>query len=124
MLPENPTRARPLLYVAAPYTRPEPVSNTHHVYRVATIIYNTTEWCPVVPHSSLLWHLVNPQPEEYWYEYDLHLLAGCAAIVRLPGHSPGAANEIKFAKERGIAVVEFDRLPKEAILAWMAWSLQ
>lgn len=118
MLPVNPTQVRPLLYVAAPYTRPEPVSNTHHVYRVATAVYADTGWCPVVPHSSLLWHLVNPQEESYWYEYDLHLLRGCDAIVRLPGYSVGADNEMMFARDNGIEVVEFESLPQSAKDAW------
>ena len=119
MLPENPTTRRPLLYVAAPYTRPEPVSNTHFVYQVASAIYENTDWCPVVPHSSLLWHLVAPRAEEYWYTYDLHLLRGCDAIVRLPGDSPGADNEIEFARANGIKIVGFLSLPAEAIARWV-----
>lgn len=118
MLPPNPTTVRPLLYVAAPYTRPEPVSNTHHVYRVATIVYENTDWCPVVPHSSLLWHMVTPREEAHWYVYDLHLLRACDAIVRLPGLSLGADNEIVFARDNGIQIVEFESLPLDARHAW------
>lgn len=109
---------RPLLYVAAPYTKPEPVANTHSVCKVAMIVYEQTNWCPVVPHLSLLWHAVTPREEIHWYEYDLHLLRACKAIVRLPGFSIGADNEVVFAKEHGIEIVEFESLPVEAADTW------
>lgn len=109
---------RPLLYMAAPYTRPEPVANTHAVCKVSMIVYEQTVWCPVVPHLSLLWHAVTPREEAHWYEYDLHLLRKCDAIVRLPGFSVGADKEIVVARERGIEIVEFDALPQSARDAW------
>ncbi len=111
---------RPLIYMAAPYTRPEPVANTHAVCKVAMFVYEQTNWCPVVPHLSLLWHAVTPREEAHWYEYDLHLLRKCDAIVRLPGFSIGADGEIAFAKEHGIEIVEFFTLPAEAVAAWTA----
>lgn len=109
---------RPLLYMAGPYTNPDPVANTHAVCKAAMHVYEQTQWCPVVPHLSLLWHAVTPRHEVHWYEYDLHLLRKCDAIVRLPGASVGADNEIVFARNHGIEIVSFESLPIEAIEAW------
>jgi hypothetical protein len=110
--------ARRLIYVAGPYTHPDPVENTHATCRVAMAIYERTEWCPVVPHLSLLWHAVVPRPERHWLDYDLHLLRACDAIVRLPGFSRGADGEMQEAERIGLPVVQFDDLPREAIAAW------
>ena len=117
MLQEQDSR-RPLLYVAAPYTRPDPVTNTHFVCRVAMIVYEQTNWCPVVPHLSLVWQAVTPRSEPHWYEYDLHLMRRCNAIVRLPGFSIGADREIEVAAECGMRIVDFVDLPEEAVSAW------
>jgi hypothetical protein len=110
--------SRKLLYVAGPYTRPDPVANTHAVCRVAMEIYERTEWCPVVPHLSLLWHAVTPRGERHWLDYDLHLMRRCDAVVRLPGESPGADAEIVEAVRLGMRILGLDEIPAEAIDCW------
>lgn len=114
-------KRKSLLYVAGQYTHPDPVSNTHRVIRVADIIYTETNWVPVVPHLSLLWHMVKPHEDiNFWYEYDLHLLGACAAIVRLPGASSGADAELSYAIESlKIEIVSFSELPYSAQKAWL-----
>lgn len=121
---DNQDSRRKLLYVAAPYTRPEPVSNAHAVCRVAMEIYERTEWCPFVPHLSMLWQAVSPRPESHWYEYDLHVMRRCNAIVRLPGYSVGADVEVEEAVKAGMLIVPFEWLPKEAIDLWTQRPLQ
>lgn len=103
-----------LLYLAAPYTNPDPVENTHRVLRTATAIYEHTDYVPFVPHLNMLWHTVTPQSPDYWYEIDFHYLRNCHAIVRLPGHSPGADDEMAWAmaEENDIEIVEFESLPQ------------
>lgn len=110
---------RKMLYIAGPYTHPDPVVNTHRAARVGTIVYEQTEWVPFVPHLSLLWHMVTPREESHWYELDLHQMGHCDAIVRLPGASTGADREMVVAAELGLAVVDFADLPEEAQAAWM-----
>lgn len=115
---EIPFSTRPLLYVAGPYTHADPVENTHRVVKVATVVYERTQWVPVVPHLTLLWHLVDPQPVEHWYAYDIHLLSRCDAVVRLPGPSTGADRELEAAAELHIEVVPYDSLPALARAHW------
>lgn len=105
---------RPLVYVAAPYTRPDPVENTHLLIAEVNQIAEEGIVTPIAPHLTLLWHLVRPQPLEFWYAYDLAIVARCDAVLRLPGDSTGADEEVRFADERGIPVF-FDR---SALYSW------
>lgn len=109
---------RPLLYVAGPYTRPDPVVNTNAACKVGMIIYEFTDWCPVIPHLSMLWHAITPRAVDHWYQYDLHVLAGCHSVVRLPGESSGADREMEKAAGWGMTVIEFDDLPFAARCEW------
>ena len=109
---------RPMLYVAGPYTNPDPVENTHRAAKCATAIYEDGEWVPFVPHLSLLWHMVTPRDPEHWYELDLHQMGHCDAIVRLPGASTGADKEMALAADLGIRIVEFADLSPNAREAW------
>lgn len=95
---------RPLVYLAAPYTRPDPIENTHRICKLATTLVNEG-WCiPLVPHLTLLWHAIDPHPIEWWYQYDLDLLARCDAVWRIHGDSTGADAEVARANDLGIPV--------------------
>jgi nucleoside 2-deoxyribosyltransferase len=95
---------RPLVYVAGPYSRPDPVENTHRTIRIASELCAEGLVTPVVPHLTMLWHAVEPHPLEHWYEYDLAVLARCDALLRLEGASTGADAEVEFARAREIPV--------------------
>jgi Domain of unknown function (DUF4406) len=95
---------RPLVYVAGPYVRPDPVDNTNKTIKFADRLHRTGKVTCVVPHLTLLWHVVAPHEPDYWYDLDLATLARCDALFRLPGDSTGADREVEFAGERGIPV--------------------
>lgn len=95
---------RPLVYLAGPYTRPDPVLNTHETIRFASKLLDEGLVTPFVPHLTLLWHLVSPREVDFWYDYDLAVLARCDALLRIEGESTGADKEVAFAVERGIPV--------------------
>jgi hypothetical protein len=107
---------KPLVYVAAPYSRPDPVENTHQLIKIVDSLADDGVVTPVAPHLTLLWHLVAPRPLEFWYAYDLAILARCDAIYRVPGDSTGADAEVAFAESRGVPV--FD--DREALYEWVA----
>ena len=94
---------RPLVYVAAPY-RSDPVQNTRQAILFADRMQRVGGITCIVPHLNLGWDLVQPHEANYWLEYDFALLARCDALFRLPGESPGADDEVRFAGERGIPV--------------------
>lgn len=96
---------KPLVYIAGPYTNPDPVLNTHEAIRWAEIV-EALGVDVVIPHLSLLWHIVSPAPLETWYARDLAVLERCDAVFRFPGASTGADAEVARAIELGIPVVK------------------
>jgi nucleoside 2-deoxyribosyltransferase len=95
---------RPLVYIAGPYTHPDPVANTNIAISLASELIDEGLVTPVVPHLTLLWHLVEPRPLEFWYEYDVAVLRRCDALFRIEGASSGADMEIDFAIAHDIPV--------------------
>jgi hypothetical protein len=92
-----------MVYIAAPYTHPDPVANTHDAIRVAERIIDEG-FTPIIPHLCLLWHLVTPHPPEFWYAHDLEILRRCDFLLRIGGTSTGADAEVEFARREGIPV--------------------
>lgn len=101
------------VYIAAPYTNPDPVENTHTAVRMADSL-RELGFIPFCPHLSLLWHMVCPHEPDYWYEYDLEWLLQCDVLLRLPGDSYGADREVEFALEHDIPVLR----TVDALLGW------
>jgi nucleoside 2-deoxyribosyltransferase len=99
-----PYKDRPLVYLAGPYTKPDPVENTHNVIKLASELVDEGLVTPVIPHLTLLWHVVMPRPLEFWYEYDIATLARCDAVYRIEGESTGADREVEFAATAGLPV--------------------
>lgn len=105
-----------LVYIAGPYSHPDPVANTHNAVAFADDLYVECKplLVPVVPHLSMLWHAIRPHDIDFWYEYDHHLLARCDALFRLPGPSTGADAEREVAFSLGLPVF-YDR---EELVRW------
>lgn len=91
------------VYVEGPYTHPDPVENTHNAIK-AGVLLREAGYCPVIPHLSLLAHIVCPRPPRFWYDWDLDLMGRCDYAIRLPGDSWGADREDEHAKKLGISV--------------------
>lgn len=94
----------PLVYIAGPYTHPDPVVNTREACIVATALIDSGVASALVPHPTLLWHLVTPREVDYWYALDLSHLHRCDALYRIAGESSGADAEVAFAVEHSIPV--------------------
>lgn len=94
---------KPLVYVAGPYTHPDPVLNTRRAVEVADEL-DALGFAVIVPHLSLLWHLISPQDVDTWYRRDLDVLAHCDALLRFEGVSVGADREVMTALDAGIPV--------------------
>lgn len=92
------THTKPLVYVAGPYTHPDPVHNTNRAINFAEWLEDNFDVGVVIPHLSLAWHLVRPAPVDVWYARDLHLLERCDAVFRFAGESTGADREVHHAR--------------------------
>lgn len=108
---------KPLVYVAGPYTNPDPVWNTHTTVIEAEKI--EALGCDIViPHLSLLWHAISPAPLERWYQRDLAVMHRCDAVVRLRGASTGADAEV--AAFDGVVFHWPD--DRDAIASWIEYQ--
>lgn len=94
----------PLVYVAGPYTHPDPVINTHDAIKVGEEIESNLGFNVFIPHLSLLWCIVSPAPLHRWYERDNAVLLRCDAVFRMAGESPGADAEVALAEQHDIPV--------------------
>lgn len=94
---------RKWVYVAAPYTVPDPVVNTHNAIMAAERLLEIG-YFPVIPHLTLAWHMVTPHCSQFWYDYTMELLKRCDFMVRLPGYSVGCDKEEEMASKLGIPV--------------------
>lgn len=95
--------SEPVVYVAGPYSNPDPVENTNRAIHVANEVMDLGA-VPLIPHLSHMWHLVTPKPYERWLEIDLRLMGVCHAVYRFPGASSGADAEVVEAGRIGLPV--------------------
>jgi hypothetical protein len=112
----KPHNERVYVYVAGPYSHPDPVENTHNALVVADLLEATEVVTAYVPHTSLLWHLVFPHDVDFWYDYDIAWLDRCDALLRMPGESTGADDEVTYAHTQEIPVF----YSVNALLDWIA----
>ena len=92
------------VYVAGPYTKPDPCINTYEAVKVGDELVALGH-TPYIPHLSHFWHTMSPKAYDWWLKYDLEWLDVCDIVLRLPGKSPGADKEVEFAETHGIPVV-------------------
>jgi hypothetical protein len=94
---------RKKIYLAGPYTRPDPCVNTRTAILAADELWELG-FAPFVPHLSHYWHGVSPHSYVFWLTYDLEWVPVCDALLRLPGESSGADLEEACARENGVPV--------------------
>jgi hypothetical protein len=94
----------PLVYIAGPYSNPDPVLNTRHAVQMSDFLIETCRVATHVPHLTMTYHLIAPHSLEWWYAYDLAVLKRCDAVFRLAGASTGADREVEFARSIGLPV--------------------
>ena len=94
---------KPLVYLAGPYTNPDPVENIHRAIKIADGLLDVCT--PLIPHLTGTWHMVSPKPYEEWLAIDLEYMDRCDAVYRFAGPSSGADREVELAHEWGIPVL-------------------
>lgn len=108
---------KPLVYVAGPITKPEPMENVHRALMFASSIAHKVT--PFVPHLTCLWHMVEPRDYEEWMEYDFAVIHHCRALVRMKGESPGADREVALATELDLPVfIDGTSVGVPALIDW------
>ena len=101
------------VYVAGPYTLGDRSENVRKALAVATQLLEAGHepFCPMLFH---FWDLMHPRPWHDWMRLDLAWLEVAEALVRIPGPSKGADEEVAYANTLGIPTF----FPVEAFLRW------
>lgn len=97
-------QGRTRVFVSGPYSHGDVETNVRTAIQAADTLLEAG-FLPFLPHLSHYWEQVSQKPYETWMEIDFGWLAQCQAVLRLPGHSPGADRECDLAKQLGIPVV-------------------
>lgn len=91
------------IYVAGPYTKGDVAVNVRNAILAGNNL-RALGHAPYIPHLTHFWHMLIPHDIDYWYKVDLEWLDACDGLLRLPGESAGADNEVKYAHGIGIPV--------------------
>jgi hypothetical protein len=93
------------IYIAGPYTDPDPASNTLAAIMEGHALLDLG-FAPFVPHLTHYMECLQHRPYEQWLEMDFAWLRVADGVLRLPGASSGADREVALARELGIPVFE------------------
>lgn len=103
------TTRKPLIYVSGPMAGAPGSSYTGNI-RLGIDVANDLERHgahPYVPHTNALWGIVYPGKDyKTIIERDLAFVEACDALVRIPGESKGADEEVAHARKLGIPVFD------------------
>ena len=97
------------IFVSGPYTSGDVAVKVKNAIDAASKLMDAG-YAVYLPHLSHFWHFVSPRPYQDWLKLDLEWLKLCDAVVRLPGYSPGADSETKFAQESGMSIYTLEEL--------------
>jgi hypothetical protein len=88
------------VYIASPYTIGDVAKNVSRSIFAAEELRKLgfLPFCPLLTH---FWHFLSPHPKEYWMSMDMEWLDLCDCILRLPGESTGADEEVKYMLSKG-----------------------
>ncbi|MDE2099712.1 MAG: AAA family ATPase [Patescibacteria group bacterium] len=111
LVPRQATAIR-FVYVSGPFSS-DPEAGTNAAIDAAEQLARAG-YEPFIPHLTREWDRRHPHPYEFWMDRDLAQLARCDALVRLPGHSPGADREVAWAHAHGIPVYIMEELLQAA----------
>jgi len=106
-------RMMPLLYIAGPYSSPDPIHGVEqNVSRASAIALEAWRagWAVICPHKNTYpFHHCADIPESVWLAGDIAMLVKCDAILMIPGwfHSAGARGEYEFALANGLGVFDY-----------------
>lgn len=88
------------VFVAGPYMLDYPPHNARDAMEAGSKLIRAG-LVPYVPHLTMLWDTAFPMGYEEWCSYHLAWINRCDLLLRLPGHSPGADKEVRYAKNTG-----------------------
>jgi hypothetical protein len=91
------------VYIASPYANGDTAINVKRQIDAGDALISNG-FAPFIPLLYHFQHLVHPRPNSDWMNIDLEWVKACDALLRLPGISDGADQEVDCAKQNGIPV--------------------
>lgn len=91
------------VYVASAYSIGDPSANVRRQIDAGEELINAGFY-PYLPLLSHYQHEIHPHSYETWVRLDNAWIECCDALLRLPGESKGADEEVRLAGELGIPV--------------------
>lgn len=92
-----------LVYIAGPYTKPDPNHNVHRTVMVAETLIDAG-LIPYVPHLHHLWDTISPHNWQYWMRIVTAIIPRVDVMLVLPGESRGAELEQVIAAKHQIPI--------------------
>ena len=86
------------VYIASPYTIGDVAVNVKAQVDCVDKLMDLG-FIPFAPLYSHFQHMVHPRPYQDWVDIDLSWVEVCDCLLRLPGESPGADNEVVLASK-------------------------
>ena len=95
------------VYIAGPMSWGSGIDNILQGVEAADALLEAGE-IPFVPHISHFWTLMNGNrwSHKEWLNYDKYWVTTAAALIRLPGKSRGADQEVRWARRHGVQVYD------------------
>ena len=88
------------IYIAGPYTKGDVAHNVKNAIFAGNQVAERGH-TPFIPHLTHFWHLIWPHDYAFWLGQDAVWLVECDAVLRIPGDSVGADQEIEMARGLG-----------------------
>ncbi len=107
-----------LVYIASPYTLGDVAQNVRESVLVAEQV-RAKGHLPFTPLLSHFWNLMSPHERAYWMDMDFEWVLRADCVLRLPGESEGADQEVRLAEQHGKPVYHsVEDLPVERSYFW------
>jgi hypothetical protein len=98
------SEGRSRVYIAGPYTGGKWGTNIRNAVEEAEHVAKAGH-VPFIPHTmTALWSVLYEKSGDEWLDQDFSWIETCDALIRIPGDSPGAEEEVELANELGIPV--------------------
>jgi hypothetical protein len=91
------------VYIASPYTKGDVAVNVKRQLDCFDELV-TLGFAPFAPLWSHFQHIVHPRKYEDWVMLDMEWVPVCHCILRLPGESVGADNEVTYAMKNNMPI--------------------
>lgn len=93
-----------IVYIAGPYSTGDVGYNVSQAMRMWALLWEHG-YVPYCPHWSHFQHILTPFSYQRWLDYDREFIPFCDVLLRMEGKSDGADQEVKYALELHIPVV-------------------